>query len=556
MSRSRPIPSPDLSEDKPSSAYAQRAKSNQELFERLPRNDSEWLAMARAVEPDRSARMELWSLLSSQWNEIDLTAAAQESIALLAEAPTAAVVMVGQQPALAGGTLLHLSKALSAGVLAQRLRDQGEPAVALLWVADEDHDVGELFGGFHPRGDGLPEVTNPFERHRLMIERLRLPGVDSLLTELRALRVESAPWFADLERTKSESPATWYRDFMLSVLAELPVLPVHATWIRPLQRQAFAEELAKPGALRQEVAQARKTLEQQHVSPPIPEADPLPLFFVDDEGARHRLDLGVDGETASLRGSPSAPGFPAERMTLDALASLALSAPARFSPDALLRPLIQDRLFEPVGVVTGPTEMAYQLELIESYRARRIRRPVPFHRLRARIVSEAEQAALDEFEVDAMALAADSDVTTLLPSIQAQELQGELLERARPIGDWLSSLVGDDRCTPPLKKRAERLARKLDSDIEKLHSAIRREVAGDAESARKRLSAVLAALWVRKQPAERVVSVLEYSRRFSAALLPALIAAYDPYDERERMIVLPEHSRVGSSSLASESGLS
>jgi len=95
-----------------------------------------------------------------------------------------------------------------------------------------------------------------------------------------------------------------------------------------------------------------------------------------------------------------------------------------------------------------------------------------------------------------------------------------------------------------LRKRLQRLSRRLHGDVDKLSAAIEREVAGAAGETRKRLAAVHRTLWIGGQPAERAVSGLEYSRLYGDGLLPALIEAYDPYDERERVLVLPRGSTV------------
>ena len=57
--------------------------------------------------------------------------------------PSTRVVITGQQPGLFGGPLYTLSKAVAAQLWVERLRAAGERAMALFWMATEDHDFRE-----------------------------------------------------------------------------------------------------------------------------------------------------------------------------------------------------------------------------------------------------------------------------------------------------------------------------------------------------------------------------------------------------------------------------
>src|ERR1700734_4124936 len=89
------------------------------------------------------------------------------SLDLLARPGTVAVV-TGQQVGLFSGPAYTIYKALTAVRLAERLTEQGIPAVPMFWLATEDHDVAEVnhtfvFGPDHRPiqlvvdADGAPE---------------------------------------------------------------------------------------------------------------------------------------------------------------------------------------------------------------------------------------------------------------------------------------------------------------------------------------------------------------------------------------------------------------
>ena len=56
--------------------------------------------------------------------------------------PNAVAVVTGQQPALFGGPLYNLYKAVTAVRLAQALEEQtGRPHVPVFWIANDDHSL-------------------------------------------------------------------------------------------------------------------------------------------------------------------------------------------------------------------------------------------------------------------------------------------------------------------------------------------------------------------------------------------------------------------------------
>src|SRR5579864_4980752 len=58
--------------------------------------------------------------------------------------PATRVVVAGQQPGLFGGPLMTFAKLVAAARWAAALEAAGEPAVAVFWVATEDHDYAEV----------------------------------------------------------------------------------------------------------------------------------------------------------------------------------------------------------------------------------------------------------------------------------------------------------------------------------------------------------------------------------------------------------------------------
>lgn len=502
------------------------------VFGLVPRSDAELVARARVHGADPRRRAALLELIRPHFRPGSVPAASLRSLERLAD-PSTCIVLAGQQPALAGGPLYLFAKAASAAQLAGRLAALGVPAVPLFWVADDDHDVSELRPGAVPRSSGEPwQADVPFAAGRIPIAKLRDPDRFATLREdlARALAHESAHRHALelLDASADPAPSVWFRRFLVAAFPESGILPVTPSMLRPGMRDLLLAEILSPGRLAEEVKAAVERLAALDLPRPIPESAPLPLFFIGEDGGRHRLlpeGVGVRVQNAA-------------RTLIDTgeLRMLLDRDPERFSPDALLRPLIQDALLEPFAVVLGPTELAYHLELHEAYATRTIGRPLWIPRLRVGLLDEARVADLEREAPRWRDLVPEHHPSHWVESPLARQLVRELAERSEPWRAWLAALETNERTSPALGKRIARLARRWDDDIEKLGEAIEREVDADVAPARRTLARAQRDLWPGGEPAERVWSVLWAIARYGGGILERLSEAFDPYDERMRVL--------------------
>ncbi len=111
---------------------------------------------------------------------------ARELAARLAD-PSTRVVITGQQPGLFGGPLYTLSKAVAVHLWAERLEAAGEPAIALFWMATEDHDFRESSRATFFTTEGVKTFDLGEDQQPLVPVGSRVlgPEVKRVLAELR-----------------------------------------------------------------------------------------------------------------------------------------------------------------------------------------------------------------------------------------------------------------------------------------------------------------------------------------------------------------------------------
>jgi bacillithiol biosynthesis cysteine-adding enzyme BshC len=290
--------------------------------------------------------------------------------------PATAVVVAGQQPGLLGGPLYTFSKLLAAARWAAALEAAGRPAVAVFWVATEDHDWHEVSRATVLAPGGHLELDLGPDPEPLTPVGVRTfgPGVAEVLHRLAAAMPGDryGEWVETLGR--------WYRPearfgeafcrLMVALAGERcpllldSMLPALKAVERPLLERLVERREAVEAALAGADAElARRGLPHQvH-----PQRNVSPLFLF-QRGERRRV-AWVDGDGFELRG-----GAGEARPVADLLAAIA-GNPEVVSPGVLARPAVQDAVLGTTLMVMGPGELSYLPQAAPLYRVLEVAPP-------------------------------------------------------------------------------------------------------------------------------------------------------------------------------------
>ncbi|MYK87695.1 MAG: bacillithiol biosynthesis cysteine-adding enzyme BshC, partial [Acidobacteria bacterium] len=352
-------------------------------------------------------------------------AAARTAAARLRDADTVAVV-TGQQAGLFGGPLFTLHKAITAVRLARWLADEHDTAaVPVFWVDAEDHDLEEIRGCHVLDGelqrvsvsldiDAPPDTSAAAvvldDSIRGVLDSLRaaLPPTEFTAEVLDALAASYAPGMRLVDGF-----ARWL-DRLLGDHG-LVVFDASDPAAKPFVRSLFKREIGNPGRTAQLAADAGAELTALGYHAQVsPAAGAVALFRLD--GARRAI-RAIDG-TFSSGGRT----LPAQALQEDID-----TEPARFSPNVLLRPVVQDTLLPTVAYVAGPSELAYLGQLRGIYAAFDVPMPIIYPRASATLVDAATVRFLNRYEVDFAQLQPRDDAA--LNRLLAQQIP-EAIEQA------------------------------------------------------------------------------------------------------------------------------
>ena len=506
--------------------YAYNFSSVAPLYAGDPASDAAWHeAISRADRHPRS-RAEVAAIVAAQQTRRGAPPPAHEASAQLAQPRTVAVV-TGQQAGAFGGPLFTLLKAVTAIQLARKTsRDHGVPCVALFWVDSEDHDWDEvrsctvLDPQFHPQTITLPPPEGAGE---LPVASLRLGHrIDQALAELEAAFAQTeftAPLMGQLHGAYQPGAgmADAFAKLLESVLGSqgLIVFDSADPAAKPLVREVFRRELQEPGRTAALATAAGNALQARGHEPqvaPVPES--LSLFHLDGvrRPIRRQGDDFLIGDTVC---------------TLSTLAEEATNQPHRFSPNVLLRPIVQDTLFPTVCYVAGPSELAYLGQLGGIYQSFGLPMPLMYPRATATLFDSGAARFLSKYQIPLTDLQPQDEsalnrlLEALLPPSVEQALKdaGDAVQQTMQrvidvMGELDPTLVGASRTT----------LGKMDHDLRSLYSKVIQAAKRRDETLRRQFTRAQAQAFPLGQPQERVLGLVYFLNRYGPALVDHLIA--------------------------------
>ena len=491
-----------------------------------PRRDDAWRAMIANVHagPPR-AQPALAALLTAQQVAREAPPEALASSARLADA-TAVAIVTGQQAGLFGGPLYTLHKAITAIKLARRVSaDYGVPAVPVFWIDSEDHDWEEvrscavLDDQLHAHTIRLGDLEGAGERPvaRLVLD----PQGDAAVSALQGVLPanEFTPGVIAMLRRAYASGRTMAEAFgrvLEHVLGPhgLVVFDAADPAAKPLAAELFARALADPGRTSALAAEAGAALERLGHHAQVAAAEhSSPLFHLD--GSRRAIRWR--GPTAIV-GDREVP--------LTELIALARSLPQSFSPNVLLRPIVQDTIFPTACYVAGPSELAYQGQLRQVYAHFDVPMPLVMPRASATVVDSATLRFLSRNEIPFAAFQRQDELTLnrLLESQLPPEVDGSFAEAAQALAARLEAITAAARLVDStLEGAAKSTLTKMQHDLQTLHAKVVQAAKRKDETLRRQFTRAQAQLFPNGQPQEREIGAVWLLNRYGPAAVDRLL---------------------------------
>lgn len=483
-----------------------------------------WADQVARAQAHPRRRAEIAAILLDQQRRRSAPAEARAAAERIRD-PRSVAIVTGQQAGLFGGPLFTLLKALTAMMLAERIeREHGAPAVPIFWIDAEDHDWAEVASclvldeRLETRAISLPTPPGAGE---VPVAGVRLDGsIARAIDELAAALAptEFTPAILDDLRRAYQiggGMAEAFGRWLDAVLGHhgLVVYDSSDPAAKPLVRDVFAREIETAGTTSRLAAVAGAELRARGYHAQVsPHDESLALFHLD--GGRHLIRHQGD---QFLVGSAS--------QAAAALMDEVRKSPGGFSPNVLLRPIVQDTLFPTICYVAGPNELAYLGQLRSVYDHFGVPMPLMFPRATATLLDSAAARFLARHGLPLEALQ-PQDEAALNHLLEAQlppSVEQSLQDVQRVIDERMAALIAAvPTIDPTLDGAARSTLGRMQHDLHTLHGKIIQAAKRRHETLRRQFMRARAQAFPDGRPQERTVGFVYFLNRYGPALVDRL----------------------------------
>ncbi len=457
--------------------------------------------------------------------------------------PRAVAIVTGQQAGLFGGPIYTLLKAITALTLSARVtHDHGVPVVPVFWIDAEDHDwdeistCGLLTGDLDYRTVG---VAPPREAGHVPVAALRFDtSIVQALEENFSAILAPTEFTADLLKQLatvycpnagvSEAFARWLE----SLLGPhgLVVFDSSDPGAKELARDVFERELAAPGRTAELTRGAGERLEALGYHAQVtPTPDSVALFHLN----------GVNGARESIRHHDGAFTIGTTTRGGDELLREATASPERFSPNVLLRPVVQDSLFSTVCYVAGPNELAYLAQLKDIYAHFNVPMPLIYQRASATIVDAAATRFLSRYDVPFETLQPrdEAALNRLLESQLPPAVDRALNAAGDAVRDRMHDVIAAvPSIDPTLEGAARSTLGRMEHDLGALQNKVIQASKRRHDVLKRQFSRTRAQAFPNGQPQERAISFVYLLNQYGPGVIERLLEEL-PLDTSQHWIV-------------------
>jgi len=455
-------------------------------------NDLEQIVKASSFEYPDARRAQLIEALRPLNPE-------NPSLETLAKPGTVAVV-TGQQAGLFSGPAYSIYKALTAIRIASDLQAGGVRAVPVFWVATEDHDLAEVDhtwvfdAQYQPVRLSLPASKGNGTRPVGTISLGDMP-IAQLRNALEGLPfAEEAVALVERCWKSGETLGSAFAAFIRAIFRpwNLLVIDPLSPAIRVMAAPFMREALERMPELIEALIARSKELEARGYHAQVLVDAKTSLVFLLENGHRRKLNRNeavVDAES--------------------------------LSPNALLRPVLQDYLLPTAAYAGGPAELAYFAQSQVLYQKLLGRQPVAFPRAGFTLIDERAAKRMAKYKltptdlIQRCQLLQDQVAQQLVPPALHHQLADTRSEISRSLDALSAQLKGFD---PSLVAATESSRRKIEYQIGKIGRKTAAQILAKDEQARRDATSLHGLVFPENHLQERLYSFIPLIAKFGPGL--------------------------------------
>ena len=486
---------------------------------------TEWMKdEAAALSCDASRRAQVTAVLDRQNKSWNASAKTMSNLDRLRNGAFA--VVTGQQVGLFGGPMFSIYKALTAVKLAEAATASGVDTVPIFWLATYDHDLAEVNHVSIPGPDGALQLLSTAS-HGVPGAQV---GTVHFGDQITPLVDQAAALLGDTDAAQclrnsyrpGETLGTAFARLYASIFADWGVIVLDASdpELARIAQPIYRAAIERAAELADALLERGKSLETAGYHQQVKVTESSVLLFTTRQGARMPISrrTSAASEEFVIDETP-------EKLSREQLLAEVSATPEHFSPNVLLRPIVQDYLLPTLAYTGGSAETAYFAQAGAVYQALLDRVTPVLPRFSATIVEPKTQRLLEKHSL--AVTDAFNGPESLRREIATRSLPSDLqaaFDAAKQSFDSNFATVKQklEKLDRTLVDAAETCRSKMQHQLEKLFSQAARAEAQKGELVSRHTESLSQALYPDKGLQERTVGGIYFLARYGSELLGQL----------------------------------
>ena len=484
----------------------------------------EWVKEeASKISYDSNRRERVASILERQNKSWDASPKTIENLNRFRNG--ASVIVTGQQVGLFGGPMFAIYKALTAVKLAEEATKAGVDAVPIFWLATYDHDLAEVNHVALPSAEGVLQT--------LTASSHAAPGAPvsnvQVGDEILPLVEEAVKLIGDSEAATQlsesyrpgETLGTAFARLYSNLFADWGVILLDASdpELHRIAEPVYRAAIERADELQAALIDRGEALEKAGYHQQVKVTPSSVLVFTMQNGARTPIQRqGSGAEEHFIIGADGS----AEKISKADLLARISSDTEHFSPNVLLRPIVEDYLLPTLAYTGGAAETAYfgQAGAVYEKLLGRVTPIIP--RFSATIIEPKMQRLLEKHGLTLIDMFDGPEEVgkKIAKRHLPQDLQ-QAFEDARKAFDANFTAVKErlEKLDRTLVDAAETSRSKMQHQLEKLQTQAARAEAQKGEVVTRHAAQLTESLYPEKGLQERGIGAIYFVARYGKELL-------------------------------------
>ncbi|MCF6227433.1 MAG: bacillithiol biosynthesis cysteine-adding enzyme BshC [Planctomycetes bacterium] len=309
--------------------------------------------------------------------------------------PNCVTVVTGQQAGLGGGPMYVLYKAITAIYMAQVTEIcSGKPCVPVFWNASDDSDLEEVnrFRSISPEGN-IQKFRFKMPAGKTHVRSVEMPPIEDPQWQKLISILPEGPYRARAAVLLADSAGRDFGEAFTRLLLELfgsqglIVIEPWALTEMPAWKRIHQAELNHHEKHRGILQRAAEALQEDGLNSGVVIRNQLNMFLTTEDEKRHSITYEGRKYLVDDEDKP---------VSKTALNNMMKEDASDFTPNVMLRPVLQNAIFPTVAYVGGPAEIAYHSLLKPLHRQLKVFFPLLTPRLSMTLIHPADTTGFDE----------------------------------------------------------------------------------------------------------------------------------------------------------------